>query len=230
MHKDAVYLYGIFKGKEWSLSMRAITMAHEWHKGHKRDDNSEYFEHPLTACRSLLNLNNPKIVNDVVAAAALLHDVLEDKRTTAEELKKEFGEEVAHLVDLLTKKEGEKEDEYYKRVAADPRAMLIKAADREWNIFTMVRLVAKTGDIERMARYILNTKIYVLPMIKSGRRKHLDFSDAYVSYRDHIVHIIELAEFYLREVEKRKKLEETLAGAQPIADESSQMELFGEKA
>lgn len=210
MHKDAIYIYGIAKGKKWPLTMKAVTMAHIWHKGQLRDDGAPYIDHPLMVCRTLLNLNNSLIVTDAVSAAGLLHDTVEDKRTTLEIVREIFGKEVADLVDLLTRRENESEENYLRRVATHPGAILIKGADRFRNIGTMVQLIDKKGNIERLIRYIADTKEHILPMLKEGRRMHLEYSDAYVLFRDDIKTVIDVAEPYIEKFKENQRLKEEL--------------------
>lgn len=206
MNTDAIYIYGMSKGKKWSLTMKAVTLAHVWHKDQWRDDGSPYIDHPLMVCRTLLNLNNPIIVTDEEAAAGLLHDTVEDKRTTLDAIFNAFSERTAYLVDNLTRRENESEEDYLKRVASDPGSILIKGADRFHNIGSMVKLIEKNGNIDRLIRYIEDTKMHIFPLLKEGRRMHLEHSDAYVLFRDAIKTIINVAEPYIVKYQENERL------------------------
>jgi (p)ppGpp synthase/HD superfamily hydrolase len=198
MIKEAVYIYGFAKGANLPLTMKAVTYANDLHKDQKRDDGVEYFEHPIRVCRYLLNHG---IRDDVTLAASLLHDVIEDTSITKEELAEIFGQVVAHIVDLLSKKKKVPAEVYYREIATDIRAIIIKAADRACNIDDMIDCYS----LERLERYINDTKEYVLPMMKNARRIYLEYSDALVAFRDHIKGVLKVAK---KVIELSKELEE----------------------
>jgi hypothetical protein len=74
----------------------------------------------------------------VVEAAAWLHDIIEDKKATRQEVRSRFGKEIYHLVDLLTdppgKNRAERKAKAYPRIKSDERAVLIKLHDQYANI------------------------------------------------------------------------------------------------
>ena len=88
-------------GKAYNMEMidKAYNMANDAHKGVCRRSGEPYICHPLAVARLLLDLG----MDTESIAAALLHDVVEDTPTTMEEIKAAFGEEVALLVDGVTK-------------------------------------------------------------------------------------------------------------------------------
>ena len=98
-----------------------------------------YIEHPI-AVAALLDEHG---YGDEVLAAALLHDVVEDSETTLDELREEFGDEVAGLVGALTDDESidyyrERKAEHRERVAAaDGEALAIYGADKLTNSSTL---------------------------------------------------------------------------------------------
>lgn len=198
MIKEAVYIYGFAKGANLPLTMKAVTYANELHKNHKRDDSADYFEHPVRVCRYLLNHG---IRDDVTLAASLLHDVIEDTPITREKLAEIIGEEVACIVNLLSKKEKVPPEIYFSEIATDIRAIIIKAADRACNIDDMIG----SYTIDRLERYIASTENYVLPMMKSARRIYLEYSDALVAFRDHIRGVVRVVK---KVIELSKELEE----------------------
>lgn len=125
---------------------RAFNFAQNAHDGQKRKNGEPFFQHPTQVALILseFNLDAPTI------AAALLHDVVEDTGVTENEIKKEFGEEVAFLVSGVTKLEkisyssSERHIENLRKMilamAKDLRVILIKLADRLHNMQTLAAL------------------------------------------------------------------------------------------
>ena len=120
---------------------RAYEVASEAHKGQKRQSGEPYITHPVAVAQILADLGlGPRAI-----AAALLHDTVEDTGYPLEELRGEFGDEVAMLVDGVTKldrvKHGEsaQAETVRKMIVAmskDIRVLLIKLADRLHNART----------------------------------------------------------------------------------------------
>lgn len=207
MNKEAVYIYGFAKGANLPLTMKAVTYETIVHKDQKRENGSDYSEHPNRVCRYLMNHG---IRDDATLAASNLHDAIEDTDTTREKLAELFGEEVAHLVDLLSKKKAVPPEEYYGAIATDIRAVIIKAADRVANIDDMIDVYST----ERLEKYIRDTERYVLPMMKNARRVYLEYSDALVAFRDHIKGVLRVVKKVValcRENEELKSQLEKLA-------------------
>ena len=121
----------------------AFAMAEEAHRNQFRKSGLSYIVHPIAVAQivaSELELGpNPVI-------AALLHDVVEDTDHTIEEIGERFGEDVAHLVDIVTKRDtheqvSSKQVENFRQLLEslhfDVRAVLIKLADRLHNMRTL---------------------------------------------------------------------------------------------
>lgn len=121
----------------------AFQLAKEAHKLQKRKTGEPYILHPIAvaniAAEELMLDANPVI-------AAFLHDVVEDTDYTVEDIRLKFGEDVAGLVDVLTKQkkdkyEGSKQIDNYRKMLAsiqyDVRALLVKLADRLHNMRTL---------------------------------------------------------------------------------------------
>ena len=95
------------------LVRRAFDCANQAHKEQKRNSGEPYIIHPVEVTEILADLE----MDEQTLAAGLLHDVVEDCGITSEQLAQEFGAEVAHLVDGVTKlqiagvDEGKKKDE-----------------------------------------------------------------------------------------------------------------------
>ena len=126
------------------LIERAYLVAREGHAGQTRASGEPYINHPLNVAAILAELQ----LDDTTIAAAILHDVVEDTIFTLDELKDMFGEEIALLIDGVTKigkiyfktKEQQQIEAYRKLIIAtakDLRVILIKLADRLHNMRTL---------------------------------------------------------------------------------------------
>jgi GTP pyrophosphokinase len=123
---------------------RAYTFAQESHAGQKRLSGEDFVEHPVAVAAVVadLGLDLPTL------QAALLHDVVEDTDFTLDDVRREFGDQVATIVDGLTKldrikfrsREQEQAENVRKMMIAmaeDIRVLLIKLADRLHNMRTL---------------------------------------------------------------------------------------------
>ena len=126
------------------LVERAYRFAEEAHRGQRRNSGEDYIEHPLQVAMILADLE----LDEATLAAALLHDVVEDTPHTMAEIEKEFGSEVALLVDGVTKLgrleykskvelQVENLRKMFLAMAKDIRVILIKLADRLHNMRTL---------------------------------------------------------------------------------------------
>lgn len=126
------------------LITNAFRLAYEAHKNDKRASGEPFFSHPYDVALILAK----EIPLDAVSiAAALLHDVVEDTKFTLNDIRAEFGDEVAEIVNGATKIEGMfenyemKQVESYKKMllsmTSDIRVILIKFADRLHNLRTL---------------------------------------------------------------------------------------------
>ena len=127
------------------LIMRAYNYAKGAHDGQLRKSGEPYIIHPVEVAYIVSTLE----LDDYAICAALLHDVVEDTSVTLEDIKTEFGPEIAELVDGVTKlgkiisyfdKEEEQVENYRKffmAMAKDIRVLMIKLADRLHNMRTL---------------------------------------------------------------------------------------------
>ena len=132
-------------GKAYNMAMieKAYNMANDAHKGVCRRSGEPYICHPLAVARLVLDLG----MDSESIAAALLHDVVEDTPTTLTDLTAAFGEEVAALVDGVTKLtkiqfsnieelQAENLRKMLLAMSRDVRVMIIKLCDRLHNMRT----------------------------------------------------------------------------------------------
>ena len=167
---------------------RAYLFGAEAHEGQHRRSGEPYIHHPLEVAHLLAKMH----MDSKSIMAAILHDVIEDTATAKEQLAAEFGEDVAELVDGVSKisqikfasKEDEQAENFRKMLLAmsrDIRVILIKLADRTHNMRTLGALPrAKQRDIARET-----LEIYAPIANRLGVRQwaheleHLGFSTLY---------------------------------------------------
>src|SRR5256886_5031447 len=126
------------------LLARAFRFAADAHEGQQRRSGEAFIRHPWGAAKILAELRQ----DEQTIAAALLHDVVEDTETEIDEVRTEFGDEIAQLVEGVTKltrihfqsREQAEAENYRQMIAAmvgDERVILIKLADRLHNMRTI---------------------------------------------------------------------------------------------
>ncbi len=131
------------KRENYEEIKRAYEYAFNEHKGMKRLSGDDFITHPLEVTKILMDLN----VDDTTIIASLLHEVINNGNTTFEDLKELFGEEVAMIVNSVSKinklelpDNNEKSVIYLRKIlvglAEDVRVLYIKLADRLHNMRT----------------------------------------------------------------------------------------------
>ncbi len=141
--------------------MRGYELAVAAHEGQRRASGESFVEHPLAVAGILADLE----MDHKTIAAALLHDVVEDTSITGEQVTAQFGDEVARLVDGVTKLTRipyqSKEDaqvenlrKMFLAMAKDIRVIIIKLADRLHNMRTLASL--PPGKQQAIARETLD--------------------------------------------------------------------------
>ena len=131
-------------GADLALLTRAYDFSAASHKGQQRASGEPYLSHPLEVAHLLVDFK----MDVTTVTAGLLHDVLEDTEATKPELEREFGGEIAELVDGVTKigklafsSREERQAENFRKMlvamARDLRVLMIKLADRLHNMRTL---------------------------------------------------------------------------------------------
>lgn len=129
------------------LITRAFKLCYHSHKDVKRASGEPYYLHPVEVAKIMAA---EFTIDDESVAAALLHDTVEDTIVTLDDIRKDFGDVVAHLIDGVTKITGVFENRNSKQaetfmklllsMAEDIRVVLIKFADRLHNMRTISHL------------------------------------------------------------------------------------------
>ncbi|MFL6166773.1 MAG: RelA/SpoT family protein, partial [Ornithinibacter sp.] len=201
---------------ELALIERAYAVAERAHEGQKRRSGDDYITHPLAVTTILAELG----MTPTTLAAALLHDTVEDTSYSLEALRRDFGDEIAMLVDGVTKldkvtygqaAQAETVRKMVVAMARDIRVLVIKLADRLHNARTW-RYVSQES-AQRKAKETL--EIYAPLAHRLGMNtikwelEDLSFQALYPKVYDEIVRLV---------AERAPAREEYLAG---VRDEVS---------
>ena len=136
-------------GADLDVLARAYQFSAASHQGQQRASGEPYLSHPLAVANLLVDFK----MDVTTVTAGLLHDVLEDTTATKADLEREFGKEIAELVDGVTKigklafsSREERQAENFRKMlvamARDLRVLMIKLADRLHNMRTLHYLTA----------------------------------------------------------------------------------------
>lgn len=139
------------------LIRQAYDYGRQMHEGQLRHSGEPYFTHPVAVAAILTEMK----LDDATIVTALLHDTIEDTRSTYSEIEKRFGREIAELVDGVTKltnlqlsstetKQAENFRKLFMAMSKDLRVILVKLADRLHNMRTIRSMkVEKQGQKAR---------------------------------------------------------------------------------
>ncbi len=209
--------------------VRAYRYAEAMHEGQRRKSGEAYITHPVAVATELadLGLGTPTLV------AALLHDTVEDTPATLQDVREGFSEEVAHLVDGVTKldrihvdsKQEQQAETLRKMIMAmakDIRVLVIKLADRLHNMETIdhmprdaqKRIATETLDIYAPLAHRLGMQNFKL------RLEDLGFRALHPKRYEEIVDLVEE-----RNPEREVHIEEVTAA---IEDQLREMKIRGE--
>ncbi|SDZ06121.1 GTP pyrophosphokinase [Micromonospora pattaloongensis] len=207
---------GIHPSADTSVLRRGYAIAESMHRGQFRKSGDPYITHPLAVAQICAELG----MDTITLVAALLHDTVEDTRYTLQALDEDFGPEVAHLVDGVTKfdkefygKAAEAETIRKMIVAAgkDVRVLIIKLADRLHNMRTLD--ARSPASRHRIARATLDVLVPLCDRlgIQALKRElddvvlyHLE-PEEYARIDDHVQNRPHWAE-YLAQVEAQAKV------------------------
>jgi guanosine-3',5'-bis(diphosphate) 3'-pyrophosphohydrolase len=141
------------------LVIKATRFAADRHRNQRRKDAdaSPYINHPIALANVLANEGG--ITDPAVLCGALLHDTIEDTKTTADELRAEFGEEITAIVLDVTDDKSIKDKARRKELQVEhaphilPKAKLVKLADKICNLRDIAATPPSNWSRERKAEY-----------------------------------------------------------------------------
>ena len=212
---------------DYKLVKKAFEFCVKAHEGQKRISHEDYYIHPFNVAKIVVSLG----MDSQSIAASLLHDVVEDTEFTVDDMKREFGEDVALLVDGVTKiarlnfstKEQQQAESLRKMLIAmgqDIRVIIIKLADRLHNMRTIDAMrEQKQRDIslETLEIYApIAHRLGIRPVkeeLEDLAIKHLD-PIAYAEIEDSLLHRKNHREQILNEIQEKisQRLNEALPG------------------
>ena len=149
---------------DWPLIEKAYNYAYNCHLNQYRESGEEYISHPLNVAYILASMH----ADGVTICAALLHDVIEDTDASYDDIKNEFSEEIAYLVDGVTKFSKinfNNKDEFMATnirriivsIREDARIVIIKLIDRLHNM----RTIQYKSNIKQQEIALETLEIYV---------------------------------------------------------------------
>lgn len=124
---------------------KADLFAAKAHSGQSDMGGHPYIEHPRHVAST--------VDDEIAKVAALLHDTVEDTDVTIDDIRAEFGDEIAEIVGLLTHKKGTPYMEYIKAIAQNDTAKKVKIADLTHNMDTSRLLSFGDMDKKRIEKY-----------------------------------------------------------------------------
>lgn len=205
------------------LVEKAYRTAARAHEGQRRHNGAPYITHPLAVAAILASLGMPP----TVLAAALLHDTVEDTDYELDELRGDFGDEIATLVDAVTKidkataGQAAKAETVRKMVVAmarDIRVLVMKLADRLHNARTYQH-VPKEASRKRQARETLDIFVPLANRLGMGTIKReledLCFATLHPKVNEEVTRLVaERAEAYSGQLDQMiTEIEHELADA-----------------
>lgn len=214
------------------LLLKAYHYAEEMHKNQKRASGEPYFTHPCAVAEILIDLG----MDTPSVAAAFLHDVIEDTPATADDIKKNFGDEILTLVEGVTKLDKirfqtrEEEDaENFRKIfvamANDVRVIIIKLADRLHNMRSLNFLSQERQ--QRIARETLDIFTPLAGRLGISQIK-CELEDLCLKYLDPEAYEYLASNIHQRLEERRNFVDLVVAQLQEMLKEDNiQGEVFG---
>jgi len=186
---EFAWLKGYAKGSKLENLLSCLYLAEKLHDGQKRKNGEPYLIHPVRVTCALASLG---ITDDSILATAMLHDVIEDCNIVASQLRLVYriSEQIVNNVQILSKNEYTVDEQYFKTMEDSPQCTLVKLADRCNNVSTMVGAFTN----EKMISYIEETRRFIIPLAKIGRKKFPQYTDQIYYMKYHLESICDTIE------------------------------------
>ena len=165
------------------LILKAVHFAAQKHRDQRRKDKdiSPYINHPISVAKIISKIGN--VEDSEVLSAALLHDTLEDTKTTPEELIDNFGERVCSLVQEVTDdktlpklEQKQRQIDHAKEISGD--AAIIKLGDKIANVTDITNTPPTDWDSNRRSKYVdwAEKVINNCPKVNTSLEKYFKYS------------------------------------------------------
>lgn len=208
--KPYLFIKGYATALGLSNTLKALPLARKIHNGQYRkgpikingqEYRLPYLMHVLKVCSTLMSLHLPLSNEemDILFAAAILHDAIEDApegffRADGYELvtNYEFPMEVYNVVKLVSKRSGatpEELNQYFNEIKKNKFALLIKMADRSHNVETLHSM-----KIEKLHKYVEETRRWIYPLSSYAKENYPELSNGVTILKSKIVSLIEETE------------------------------------
>ncbi|MBQ8218466.1 MAG: hypothetical protein IJZ79_01835 [Bacilli bacterium] len=207
--KPYLFIKGYASGLGLTQTLKSLPLARKFHNGQYRKGEVivngksyqlPYVLHVLKVCSTLISLHLPISDEelDILLAASLLHDSLEDASeyfpNGGKELVTEYGfdERVLEIVKLVSKKPGytdDQLDDYFNDIKKNKLATLIKLADRSHNVEDLYNMKP-----EKIHKYVKETRTWIYPLATYGKANYPELSNGFTILKSKIVSLTELTE------------------------------------
>jgi len=167
--KQLAVMRGFLDGRQFYTAADALEFARQLEQGTRKDGKTPKFDHQLSIAQLIITLIPHLMHPEWAVAAAFLHDVMEDHPIEFGDLAERFGDELAEIVWLLSKKSNgitKDYERYFGDLAGCPTASVVKLADRAHNIQTMQGVFS----LEKQQAYLREVEDWFFPLGKTARR------------------------------------------------------------
>lgn len=167
IEKKQLFLRGVCAGSpdKYKNTVQALGFARRQHTGQTRKNGVPFIIHPLSVACDAVGMG---LLDDILLATCLLHDVLED--TKASVLNLPVSDEVKRAVECLTltydddKSKFDCKKEYYEKIKTNKYAILVKGLDRKDNLKSMTEMGEKS-----VMRNLYETQYFLLPILGDAK-------------------------------------------------------------
>lgn len=170
-------------GKGYYQAADALEFAATYHTGLRKDGVTPEFMHQIEIAHYLRSLLPSLLYPEDTITTAILHDTPEDYGIKSEVLELRYNKRVAVATELLNKNRWSTKEIQFTAMAGDPIASIVKGADRQHNLQSMIGVFST----EKQQKYMLEVTKYFLPMLKQARHNFVAQESAY----ENVKHVLE---------------------------------------
>lgn len=194
-YKEITYLKGWAKAKSYSKLILAINLAEKLHDNVTRKSGEPYISHPVRIASAIISLG---IDDEDTICAAILHDIVEDTYWSINDIEKEFGKDIALIVQLLSKDKDLLTEDYYNGIKTNAKACIVKIADRCHNISTI-----HFFSLDKIEKYIEETIEYVLPLCSYTYNTYIEYADYVYTMKYQIESILDISTTLIKYIKEK---------------------------